>query len=568
MSLVVAVHRGGKFMLKVSVVVAVYNPGSNIDELLLSLDRQSLPRDQFEVIFADDDSTDGSRDRLRGWADSRPNVQVLHNTPNSGWPGRPRNLAIDAAQGEYLFFVDNDDRLTPRSLEWMVDFADTNGSDVVVAKEVGDGRAVNRAAFRRNVPDAKLGTDPLLGDLTPHKLVRTSMVRDHDIRYPEGRVRLEDHYFITRCYFAADKISILADRPCYYWMRRKVNGKNESLKPYEPVVYFQAVERTLAVVEENTEPGPLRDQLYAHWYDKKMLNALRGKTLLSKRREHQESLVRELRRVSERFGLGVAQWPWLGAGARLRSHVLHNGTLEQIKALGRAEPFVTSTVDVEAVTWTDDDRLRITARGQLVGDGGRPIPVVRDGDSTRWDLSRVLPDLGLELPDVDLTDLLEQIDLATIVISRHTKVVDFLEGTSTPIPGEVFAARVESTLDIRRLLELNDFGAVLDLSSRVEAGGWASERRLLTGPRRPPEPRVINGWLVRPYLTENFGNLSVEIREPRAGEEHALVSGEAMSAPMSRLKEAHDEMNLRFYRFSGRVLDHARRRVEQRLRQG
>jgi glycosyltransferase involved in cell wall biosynthesis len=187
-------------MVKVTVVIAVYNPGKNIYELLWSLDAQSLPQDEFEVVFVDDDSTDGSREGLQRWAAKRPNAKVLHNTPNSGWPGRPRNLGIDAAVGEYLFFADNDDKFTPNALEWMYDYAVANDADVVIAKEAGVGpdRAVPRRIFRRNIADAKLGKDPVLALLTPHKLVRTSMIREHGIRFPEGRVRLEDHYFMVR----------------------------------------------------------------------------------------------------------------------------------------------------------------------------------------------------------------------------------------------------------------------------------------------------------------------------------------------------------------------------------
>ena len=78
--------------VKVSVVVAVYNPGDNIQRLLASLDAQSLPVDEFEVVFVDDGSTDETPERLRAFAAGRPNVSVT-TIPNSGWPGRPRNVA-------------------------------------------------------------------------------------------------------------------------------------------------------------------------------------------------------------------------------------------------------------------------------------------------------------------------------------------------------------------------------------------------------------------------------------------------------------------------------------------
>ena len=47
-------------MLKVSVIVPVYNPGPNIDECIESLLGQTLPPDEYEVIFVDDGSSDGT----------------------------------------------------------------------------------------------------------------------------------------------------------------------------------------------------------------------------------------------------------------------------------------------------------------------------------------------------------------------------------------------------------------------------------------------------------------------------------------------------------------------------
>jgi glycosyltransferase involved in cell wall biosynthesis len=50
--------------VKVSVVVPVYNPGRYLDGLLASLARQTMPTSDFEVLFVDDGSTDGTAARL------------------------------------------------------------------------------------------------------------------------------------------------------------------------------------------------------------------------------------------------------------------------------------------------------------------------------------------------------------------------------------------------------------------------------------------------------------------------------------------------------------------------
>ena len=238
-------------MIRVSVITAVYNPGAHIDQLIDSLLLQTLPRSEWEVVFVDDDSTDGSRQRLQAFAAGQRNVTVLHNTPNSGWPGRPRNLGLDVARGTYVFFADHDDWLPPDALKRLVSFADKHSSDVVVPKETGHGHTWGWEAFGTTRPRAEIGTDPLWVPPTPHKLFRRSFLAEHAIRFPEGKVRLEDHLVITKAYFAADVVSTYSEHVCYHWVHRDEN--NASLQRFDPRSYYRDLDGVLDVVAANTE---------------------------------------------------------------------------------------------------------------------------------------------------------------------------------------------------------------------------------------------------------------------------------------------------------------------------
>ena len=182
-------------MTKVSVIVPVFNPGERIEPLLRSLLGQSLPAGEYELIFVDDGSTDGTGERLEALAAERDHVRTIR-IPNSGWPGRPRNVGLDAAQGEFVYFVDHDDYLGTEALERLYATAIADEADIVIGKVVGHRKSVPRSLFRENVHELGLRAAPF-NLLTPHKLFRRALLDEHGIRFPEGKRRLEDHMFVV-----------------------------------------------------------------------------------------------------------------------------------------------------------------------------------------------------------------------------------------------------------------------------------------------------------------------------------------------------------------------------------
>ncbi|HEY6737539.1 MAG TPA: glycosyltransferase family 2 protein, partial [Actinopolymorphaceae bacterium] len=248
---------------KVSVVVPVYNPGPYIEDCINSLLRQTMPATDFEAIFVDDGSTDTTPARLDQLAAEHPHIRVIHQPP-SGWSGKPRNTGIDAARGEYIQFVDNDDWLGDEALERLYDFATTHHSDIVIGKMAGINRGVPRELFRHTRPHATLDTTPLIDSLTPHKMFRKAFLDQHNLRFPEGRRRLEDHVFVTAAYFAAETISVYSDYVCYYHISRD-DRSNAGFQTIDWHAYFTNLREALDIVRDNTTPGHLRNHLYRRW---------------------------------------------------------------------------------------------------------------------------------------------------------------------------------------------------------------------------------------------------------------------------------------------------------------
>jgi glycosyltransferase involved in cell wall biosynthesis len=397
-------------VLKVSAIVPVYNPGEHIDRCIESLVGQSLPADEYEVIFVDDGSTDGTGARLDALAAEHPHVRVEH-IPNSGWPGKPRNVGIEMARGEFVYFVDNDDYVGREALERLYDRALETGADVVMGKVVGRGKYVPRAIFRKNRNKVTLAWPPLLQLLTPHKLYRKALLDERGIRFPEGRRRLEDHLFTMQAYFAAERIAVLADYPCYYWWLRPETSA--SYEQFDEKQYYENLREVLDLVVENTEPGPERDRLLAHWYRGKMLGRVGGRWFPNRTPERRRALYDEVRRLAdERYGPEVDSW--LAPNLRVRSHLLREGTFEQLSALGLWEGELRADATVTEERRDPDGVFVMTLEGRLLAKGDTPLLFERRGDRLMWvppeELRGMLPDGVL-----DMTAALPRAKMRTII---------------------------------------------------------------------------------------------------------------------------------------------------------
>ncbi len=363
----------------VSVIVPVYNPGRYFDGCLESLLAQTLPRDQLELIFVDDGSTDGTEARLDALAAEHAHVKVEH-IPNSGWPGKPRNIGIGMATGEYLYFVDNDDRLVPDALERVVAMAREDDAEIVIGKVVGHGKRVPRGLFAHNRHAVPFDSPDLLRLLTPHKLFRRDFVERHELRFPEGPRRLEDHVFVVGAYFAAQRISVLADRPVYHWIRHDEES-SVSYEQFDPAGYYANVREVLDLVEANTEPGEWRDTLLAHWYRGKMLARVGGRRWRRRDEQWRRALYEEVRKLAlERFDERIHEQ--LAFNLKVRSTLLRAGDYEGLERLARFENRIRSRVKVRGIE-KGGTHLVLRLESRLGSERAR-LRWERHGDRTFW----------------------------------------------------------------------------------------------------------------------------------------------------------------------------------------
>lgn len=123
---------------RVSVIISTYNRATLLKRAIKSVLDQSMP--DFELIVVDDCSTQGDVERLvHSFGDDR--VKYLRTPENSGHDGRPKNLGIAAATGEYIAFLDDDDQYRPDALKILLTYAQAGGQDLVYGDYLIDGKA-------------------------------------------------------------------------------------------------------------------------------------------------------------------------------------------------------------------------------------------------------------------------------------------------------------------------------------------------------------------------------------------------------------------------------------------
>lgn len=128
----------------ISVLMLTYNRENLVSRAIESILRQTYSN--FEFIIVDNGSTDKSGQIADEYAKQDSRIRVIHRSKGTISAGR--NTALDAAQGDYIAFIDDDDWAEPDFLEFLLNLAVKNQADVAIcgaADKVFDEKRVMSA---------------------------------------------------------------------------------------------------------------------------------------------------------------------------------------------------------------------------------------------------------------------------------------------------------------------------------------------------------------------------------------------------------------------------------------
>lgn len=114
----------------ITFIIPMYNQKTFIEECLMSILISSFNENELEIIVWNDGSTDGCERVVEGIAIKHPCICLINDT-NHG-VSYARNQALKKASGEYIWFVDSDDRVKSEEVFKLVQAAREDNSDAII----------------------------------------------------------------------------------------------------------------------------------------------------------------------------------------------------------------------------------------------------------------------------------------------------------------------------------------------------------------------------------------------------------------------------------------------------
>lgn len=210
-------------MIKVSVIIPVYNVEKYIEECLISVVNQSLS--DIEIICVNDGTKDHSMDIIENYAKTDARIVIVEK--ENGGLSSARNAGISVAKGEFIYFLDSDDYIATDMLEILYNEAIKYDLDNIFfdaeafyeSKELETQFKHYKDYYRRPAMFEEIVSGPeLFANMVNNRMFRPSaclqfpkrsLLSEHSISFYEGIVH-EDNLFSLETIFAAKRTKHIA----------------------------------------------------------------------------------------------------------------------------------------------------------------------------------------------------------------------------------------------------------------------------------------------------------------------------------------------------------------------
>lgn len=252
-------------MIKLSIIVPLYNSAKYIRKCLDSLLEQDIPHSDYEIVVVNDGSPDNSYDIVFSYTERYENIKLV-SQENQGTSGA-RNTGIDIAQGKYMAFVDPDDYVKPNVYKTLLDKMEQDNLDMLrsdytmvdenyntVAKPKG---AKNMANYSEEIVDGKVFLSKSLGYacFVWLYIYRSTLIKDNQLYYQKG-FYIDDTEWLPRVLCFAERVSSV-QIPTYFYVQipGSLMRTNQTATSKRLEACFKAIDMLMMRYYEQTDRG-------------------------------------------------------------------------------------------------------------------------------------------------------------------------------------------------------------------------------------------------------------------------------------------------------------------------
>ena len=254
----------------VSIIIPVYNVGKYLRVCLDSVLNQSFT--DWEAICVNDGSTDGSASILEEYAKLDGRFTVIAQA--NGGLSAARNTGLDAAQGDYILFLDSDDWLEPDALRILSESITDEDLLCFNGRKYFEKSSEFEVADHFEPADYTKGWEYYSRNALNHRnfafvcvvlrCYRRSFLLDHGLRFKTG-IYHEDNLFTPLACYYAGMVKVIPDVLYDYRVRESSIMTSRSLKHWEDIIRIANELAGFFIPKEGLEKKTVYQALTHHY---------------------------------------------------------------------------------------------------------------------------------------------------------------------------------------------------------------------------------------------------------------------------------------------------------------
>ena len=294
----------------ISIIIPVYNAEQTLRACLDSVLAQTYKN--IEVLCTVDGANDSSASILYDYSKKDQRVTVIEQ--ESSGPATARNAGLTVATGEYIGFVDADDKVAPEMYETLLAAIKKEKADLACCAHYSIGADESERIVGLDaclLPKMEVNDAQSLGllltrspDFIWDKLFHREIINREEIRFPDGRVYGEDTVFLAKYLSNTSRVAFVSE-PLYYYTAFSTGSITNTVSDawYD---IFENLKDIIYYFSGEEELQPYLAEVCIRYYDRRANAILRG--------GDRAFQIRYLRYSFEFLGFNFPDWK-----ARMRS---------------------------------------------------------------------------------------------------------------------------------------------------------------------------------------------------------------------------------------------------------